>query len=297
MLAEQDRIKRLLNEFLNPAFNLDNDAVDSAKQIAVWHERQRPCYPPRRCKCPGCNPPGGENITVTTLPRFNGGWHLPNSGPLCDILLDVKSILGIYLHGSYATGHNVESSDVDLTYIIADSVASNPEALLDLQLELSNMTEYLFRVDPLQHHGPYILSQRMLRSYLECYLPLDVWRNSRPIKGGMSITFNVIKSEEHDKAAFEKSLKYYNMDIDLSTEYLRKRFVCMANMIPAVLYPWKTGKYTTKYEATKWMRREYTFTAGWALELYVRRETGGYDQIDSLVKQTKDICNRIKEMG
>ena len=71
----------------------------------------------------------------------------------------------------------------------------------------------------------------------------------------------------------------------------------MANMIPAVVYPWKTGQYTTKYEATKWMEKEYPFAAAWISELYVRRETGEYGHVYNLAEKTRKIINRIKELG
>jgi len=279
MLAEQDRIKRLLNELLNPGFCDVLTPEFRAKVICDWHQK----------------PPSlGTNRTVIPIPKLG---EYPSN--IWDIFEELKTVFnrvrGVYVHGSYATGHCVESSDLDLTVLLDDP--TNPVKLLGLREKVKNVRSLLKCVDPLQHHGPYFLTVKMLKNYLECYLPIAVWAESKRLLGQETVTFNVVESKEHDKAELERSLKYYNKDIDLSTEYLRKRFVCMANMIPAVVYPWKTGKYTTKYEAAKWMVKEYPFTAVWKVELCVRRDTGGYEHIDSLVKHTKDIVNRIKEIG
>jgi len=203
-------------------------------------------------------------------------------------------VRGVYVHGSYATGNYVDSSDLDLSIILENQIL--PDNLIKLRDRIKDIDLLLRSVDPLCHHGPYFLTEKMLKNYLESYLPLDVWRHSKCLIGPNEIEFNVVKSESHDKAEFEESVKYYNNPIMTDTEYDRKRFLCMANMIPAVLYPWKTGKYTTKYEATKWMLAEYPFTREWEAEISVRRQAGNYERINSLKQETKDICNWIKEI-
>lgn len=281
-LKEQDRIKKLLNELLNPGWFDTVDEIAIADEISEWHKTSIPKL--------------GEMIRVKTLPRR----MFPKVKPIMDIWDVVRdtTISAMYVHGSYSTGDNVESSDLDLTYLLPNETAKDPLMLLKLRYRLSKTTKHFKEIDHLQHHGPYILTHRMLQTYLECYLPLDVWLCSTPLMGPELITFHTVKSAYHDKLWFEKSVEYY-MDmakttIYLSSEYDRKRFVCMACMIPCVLYPWATGKYTTKEGAIKWMLGEYPWCREWVDELTEMRKNNNYEHIEDLVKVTGELCRRIK---
>ena len=280
-LTEQDCIKKLLNELLNVGFHTVMAPEFRARVICEWHTKTLELK--------------GEKVTVkikrmTEFPKeFDDIFHELVSG------FDCSQVKGLYVHGSYATGNHVLSSDLDLSVILYDPI--DTDVLLNLREKIKNIHDLLWIIDPKCHHGPYFMTEKMLGNYLECYLPIDVWKESKCLVGPENVEFNVIKSEEHDKAEFERSVDYYNRLIPPDTLYDKKRFVCMANMIPAVVYPWKTGKYTTKYRAMLWMWREYPFTYKWGEEILLRRMKNDYENIDGLIEETKAICTRIRGKG
>ncbi len=91
----------------------------------------------------------------------------------------------------------------------------------------------------------------------------------------------------------KKSKEYYKGDIKLNTPYDRKKFVCMACMIPCVAYPYVTGKYTTKPKAHEWMVEKYPASVLWVAELARRRTSNDYDDLDDFVKATNEVLELI----
>lgn len=282
-LKKQDIVKNCLVELLNPGFFDTHSPEKLADIVAGWHHEE--------------DDRTGKRKKIKTLPAC-----APPS-TIKDVFFEFLNILypvthefhGVYVQGSYATGDFVESSDLDLVYIVRNKVAKDPERLLKLRTHLIEVKDCLLKVDPYQHHGPYVLTPKIMQNYLESYLPLEVWKESAPIWGPRKLTFHVQDSGYHNKLWFENSVRYYGNDLKLDTEYDRKKFVCMANMIPAVLYPWKTGKYTTKPEAIKWMLTEYPKSYDWLRDLATRRDSNNYEDVEYLLKWTRNICNEIKK--
>lgn len=284
-LKKQDMVKNALVELLNPGFFDTKYPDDLASVIAAYHL-------------------GVGLPHVKILPKKKRVKTLPTFTPpatIKDVYFDLLKILypvtdefyGVYVHGSYATGDFVESSDFDIVYILKDVVAKDPERLLSLRKRLAEVKNCLLKVDPLQHHGPYVITPKIMENYLESYLPLDVWKEAAPIWGPRKLVFHVQNSEYHNKLWFEKSLEYYNREIDLRTEYDRKRFICMACMIPAVAHPYVTGRYATKDKAIEWMAKKYPKSKPWAVELNVRRIYGIYSDLERFLKLTREVLKMI----
>jgi hypothetical protein len=156
-------------------------------------------------------------------------------------------------------------------------------------------------IDKYQHHGPYFLMEKMLYTYLESYLPLAVWYHSKVLYGDGLLHFCPIKSRYHDKLWFEKSVLYYNdlHDYYVHDEcqiYQNKRFVCMANMIPAITYPFVTGKYATKDYTTAWFQKRYPFAIDWLNNCRDRRLNNYYHHLEPFIEQTREVINKVKEV-
>ncbi len=193
-LIEQDRIKKLLNELLNPGFVDMEDPEGAAREIAEWHERE--------------DDEIGKRVELETLPTFIAPSEIADAFyelwmVLCDFRTSVF-ISDICVHGSYASGDFVKSSDLDMAYILTEDTSVDTHGLLELRDLLDWTTKPIKHVDPLQHHGPYILTPKIMRNYLESYLPLDVWKESRPVWGLKKLDFYVQDSPYHNKLWFKK---------------------------------------------------------------------------------------------
>lgn len=106
--------------------------------------------------------------------------------------------LSIYIHGSYADETRCSFSDLD-TLILVDAVAyqerhrAQRQQLADA-LQLSDLR--MMQVDPLQHHGHWIIQQQELESMDESYLPLVVLEGAAAVRGPLQITANVYLSNQ-----------------------------------------------------------------------------------------------------
>jgi len=278
-LKKQDEIKKLLIEALNPAFY--NCLMPDVQKVVEWHQKTFK-----------------GTLQSTTIEIKD---YIPSLPVMQFITLKLKKLLwptrvgiiGAYVHGSFANDDYVEGSDLDLIYVLSDCVAQEYDKFLSLREALIETMPLFFMIDPLQHHGPYILTERMFHYYLESYLPIDVWKESKRIFGKPKLEFNVVKSPYHDKLWFEKSREYYNGEIKLDSVYDRKRFVSMATMIPAVTYPYVTGKYTTKAKAIEWFREKYPDSAVMLCELEIRRNENAYNDVDDLLKEVRKVLALI----
>ena len=255
VLLEQDKIKNLVIKLLNPGYFELEDPWEAAKKIYRWE-------PPMLA---------GSHKTIEFQSFRPPAPICKAFGKLTDILWDHEAcFLGVYVHGSYATGSYVEASDLDMLYIMSEH-GLDPYRLLALREILSKTKEIFEEIDPGDHHGPYIMLPQFLNNYIESYLPLEAWKKAKCVFGRNELLFDVQKSEYHEKEWFEKSGPFYKDAAEhperFQTFNAIKKFCLMATMIPAVAYPWVTGEYTTKQIALEWVRATYPSAVPWADEL------------------------------
>jgi len=82
--------------------------------------------------------------------------------------------LQLILHGSLATCDATAYSDVDILLFIADDWLMTGERCSALRGIVSHAQRWLYRYDPLQHHGFMIVSQFDLDRYARIYFPLEL---------------------------------------------------------------------------------------------------------------------------
>ena len=89
------------------------------------------------------------------------------------------------LHGSMATlDYSKGWSDVDTFVVIKSDVVSNVTSLLKLRDVSYDAHKFLYRVDPLQHHGLIFISEDDLNAYPSYYLPSAALKNSVSLLDG-----------------------------------------------------------------------------------------------------------------
>jgi hypothetical protein len=169
---------------------------------------------------------------------------------------------GAYLHGSLATLDYVpNASDLDMIYILNEKSCRRADSILALRDLLQETTPCFFSIDSLQHHGPYILTPRIRANYLESYLPLAVWKTSRPLIGPRKQIFTICRSPYHDQLWFRRSVQYYRRCLlegkSIESAYEAKLLVSMASLLPAVAYTHVSGTYSSKGKAFEWVKASF----------------------------------------
>ena len=142
-----------------------------------------------------------SELKAIAIPKYAG------SHP--QILLMKKEIAEIsqYLklavvHGSYATGEEIAYSDFDGLIVISDSAISNPEILSEVAFRLHQIRRYMHRIDPFQHHGWFVLSEKELYNYPEWFLPTAVLKYCKSLLADVVID---IRIQEKPDVDFRKS--------------------------------------------------------------------------------------------
>ena len=86
------------------------------------------------------------------------------------------------VHGSLSTlDYSKGWSDLDTYIILKNETILNPRHLLSLRNSLLEATNYLYEIDPLQHHEFIYSSEFDLNNYFSHCLPLEVLKNSKSL--------------------------------------------------------------------------------------------------------------------
>lgn len=108
-----------------------------------------------------------------------------------------RDIDGIVLHGSFGSGEPVAYSDFDGLILLNDEVFQDAPRLADLAARLHRLRSPMLQIDPLQHHGWFVLTSSDLRQYPESFLPVEVLKNACSIYGYKDMRLSISRLE-HD---------------------------------------------------------------------------------------------------
>ena len=81
------------------------------------------------------------------------------------------------VHGSVATNELVQFSDFD-GLIILNEGYKNSKALRNF---IKNSMKEIYKFDPLQHHGWFIITKNQLQQYPQTYFPHELYKKAKVI--------------------------------------------------------------------------------------------------------------------
>lgn len=88
-------------------------------------------------------------------------------------------LIGFYLHGSLSTLDYVKGwSDVDTLIILKKETIKDYRRLIKISRHIYKVRKFSSLIDPLQHHGPHILTEDEMLFYPQSFLPFDVIAHS-----------------------------------------------------------------------------------------------------------------------
>jgi predicted nucleotidyltransferase len=172
-------------------------------------------------------------------------------------LRSFEDSISVFLHGSWADDTCTPFSDID-DLIVLDLEKLQQQGKLKSALTVLNAIDMNFcRVDPIQHHGHWIVSKRELENYDNSFMPVHVLNEAKHVLGENVLVAH-INSEESIaglkrnivntcKTIDELSKLYFNGTINA---YQLKGLAGCFVLMPAFIYQ-VLGKKYTKPEAIK----------------------------------------------
>ena len=112
-------------------------------------------------------------------------------------------LIGAYTHSSVAISEEVAYSDFDGFVIVKDETLLNDTRLEKVALILKQSEKIMNEMDPLQHHGWFILTESDLKNFPEYYFPNELIRYAKCLFGENKIAIQI--SKEGFKEQFNKS--------------------------------------------------------------------------------------------
>lgn len=173
-----------------------------------------------------------------------------------------NDLIGAYAHGSVGSGEEVPYSDFDGFVIIKNNSLRNTGKLKQVALRLNQSEKIMTEMDPLQHHGWFILSEDDLRNYPEDYLPHELWEHASVLMGATELNVQIKEKGYHDEfiVAYHKFsnhlLKNINSKKFLADNYDLKSMLSGFMLLPSIYLQAKTGKGIFKKYSFELLKKE-----------------------------------------
>ena len=117
-------------------------------------------------------------------------------GSLKDIFSPLNGMphVQVFVHGSWADATRTAFSDLDDFIVIDDTVATN-KAIKEIHEKLNEIELHFQYLDPLQHHGHWLINKSELNDYNNAYIPLFILENAVSILGSNELIATIDKGK------------------------------------------------------------------------------------------------------
>lgn len=173
-----------------------------------------------------------------------------------------SSLAGAYVHGSIGTGEEIPYSDFDGLVIVKNTALENANDLIKLAVILKDTEKTMYEMDPLQHHGWFVMSEADLQDYPQSYFPQELFSHAKCLCGAAAFSIGVRENEfiHEYRRSFEKLtqsiLKKLNSRSFLQNYYVLKNLLSEFMLLPAIYFQAKTGKGIFKKQSFELLEKE-----------------------------------------
>jgi hypothetical protein len=185
---------------------------------------------------------------VVQIENYSGSNLRPKQISLYLNALIKGELVGAYVHGSVGTHEEISYSDFDGFVILKNDVLNHPEKLKKVAKVLIDSEKIMFEMDPLQHHGWFLLTEMDLNNYPESYFPHELLSYSKCLFGSTILNIQLRKSGYKNESieAFNKLadgiISKLNSKTFLKNYYGFKNLLSEFMLLPAVFIQAKTGR-------------------------------------------------------
>lgn len=151
--------------------------------------------------------------------------------------------LAVVVHGSLATNELVPYSDFDGLLIVKDEYKDS--RLLKNFIEKS--MKLIYKFDPLQHHGWFIIYENQLKNYPQTYFPYELFNYAKAIYPEDGFETEILLNEQIDylqplMKMLNSLEKKISLDFYPKNFYQLKSYLSEIMMLPVLYVQWKEKK-------------------------------------------------------
>jgi predicted nucleotidyltransferase len=181
---------------------------------------------------------------------------------LTNIIHQEKNSCNVYylLHGSYATGNITSFSDVDVVCISNTNVLTVAD-MIRLKKTNRAIEKYIFKIDPLMHHGIDLIEFNSFLSYDESVLPIDTLNKAVLLNAESLYIPAIIDTSLSRKNAKTKLKNKCNIINNFESSFINRspyKLKCLLSvlfLIPVLLMQSETGVFSYKRDSIGSARR------------------------------------------
>ncbi|ANV89539.1 hypothetical protein [Picosynechococcus sp. PCC 8807] len=199
------------------------------------------------------------NQRVTSQYKYVDAFATVSSEHIQDVNLIFKGFqnfpcLSLYIHGSWADQTKTSFSDLDDLIVVKRDGIKTVREVRKIESWLNRVDMRFCRIDPLQHHGHWIIYEDQLENYDESYMPLLVLENSICLQGEKKISAKV--NIEATQVGLERNLKVTLLNIENYYIKYQKNQINLYDMkcligsfllVPAYVFQMKGKRVTKKW--------------------------------------------------
>lgn len=184
----------------------------------------------------------------------------------------------VLVHGSVASDEVISYSDFDGLLIIRDSYKNSTELAKFIKESMS----LIYRFDPLQHHGWFILTENQLSDYPENQLPFAVLKEARviyPNEGGLDIIIAYDEANDYGKnlvTILESIDQRLRLGWRPKNAYQAKSFLSQIMLLPSLYYAAKNNCGICKKDSFPLVEPDFSKDA-WKVQQLAAQIRQGWD--------------------
>ena len=200
----------------------------------------------------------------------------------------------VIVHGSIATNEIIPYSDFDGLLIVKDKWV-NSKKLKNFKNE---SMRYIYKFDPLQHHGWFQIEESDLLNYPENYLPVNTLRHSKLIfaeSKKISLEIEIKDKIDYNSFLLKMLNQFEKRELEKwrpRNSYELKSFLSQIMLLPCLYYSLLNNKGIYKKESFEAVKEHFDENEWSPIEVSSKIRSNWYYEISNFQKKILAIPNR-----
>jgi len=175
-------------------------------------------------------------------------------------------LLGAFVHGSLGTYEEIDYSDFDGLVILKDEVFYSRRRLVKVARRLSQARKIMLDLDPLQHHGWFVLTEADLRYYCNAYFDVELFNYSKSLLNikKSELNLHLRDSTKETYQALENMVNAIIREVEdkqISNMYQLKSLLSGFMLLPALYVQIRDGRGINKKQSFMASKKDFDSVA------------------------------------